>query len=435
MSTAQDILPGKERILDWITEGRQTSDGLKLFDDVGQIYEAELARMEFAPYKNDLSLFRRRTAYFEEVQNEKTFHYYISQVPGKGQIGHTSQYSVHWFYPYKGKYHGQMIRALINFMAPTDKDVILDPFVGSGTTLVEASMIGIPSVGIDINPACCFVSRIKVDCLSLRAEAVEKVLATYDVETIFHFFDRALFKAQYVVKDEDLDTDIRILLNRTLSQVLETCQVQLEPEVRNFLLMCYIHSLSDYTYLKKTRKAQSKLEFFKRDLAEYVQTIRGTNHVQDTLGLSWGRADVRLGSALSLPFDPNSVKGIVTSPPYSIAIDYIKNDEHLLNYLAINPYELRSQMVGLKGKGEQKLEMYSVDIKQSLQEMLRVLVPSGYAAIVLGDVTLNGQRTEFYKLIQKWAPEIGFRSSYLIRRPILGGYARLRYEYIILLQK
>ena len=74
-------------------------------------------------------------------------------------------------------------------------------------------------------------------------------------------------------------------------------------------------------------------------------------------------------------------------------------------------------------------------IRAAIGEMGRVLLPGSYAAIVLGDVIVSGVRTEFYKLIQEWALADGFAAASVIKRPILGGYARLRYEYIVLLEK
>lgn len=154
-------------ILDWITNGRSNDAQFKLFDDVGQIYEAQLAKMEFSTLGDDLEVFRKRTAYFEEVGEKKTDHYYISSVKGKGQIGHSNQYITHWFYPYKGKFHGQMIKAIINFMGIPKNGLVLDPYVGSGTALVECATMGIPSVGVEINPALCIVSQIKADSLTI----------------------------------------------------------------------------------------------------------------------------------------------------------------------------------------------------------------------------------------------------------------------------
>ncbi|MFN3421426.1 MAG: hypothetical protein ACK40X_06875, partial [Armatimonadota bacterium] len=146
-------------------------------------------------------------------------------------------------------------------------------------------------------------------------------------------------------------------------------------------------------------------------------------------------ARVLCGDALAMPLPDSSVDGIVTSPPYSIALDYVKNDEHLLTYLGLPTDALRRQMIGLKGHGKQRLLMYDHDMRQSLSEMSRVLKPLGWAAIVLGDVVVGDQRTDFCQRLLQWAPEFGFDQAITLRRPILGGYARLRFEYILLLRR
>ena len=150
----------------WATDGL-TGNGFKLFDDAGQIYELQLARMEFSTLGRDLDLFRKRTAYFEIVDGKPSYHSSIAKVRGKGQIGNSNQYMTHWFYPYKGKFHGQMIKAIINFMGAGEEDIILDPFLGSGTTLVETALVRTSGLGTEINPALCIVSQIKTDSLRI----------------------------------------------------------------------------------------------------------------------------------------------------------------------------------------------------------------------------------------------------------------------------
>ncbi|MCL0091408.1 site-specific DNA-methyltransferase [Dehalococcoidales bacterium] len=168
---------------------------------------------------------------------------------------------------------------------------------------------------------------------------------------------------------------------------------------------------------------------------EYLNTIRDTCAVLRDKGVKVAKPKVLFGSALKLSLPSDSVDGIVTSPPYSIALDYVKNDRHLLDYLGIETSELREQLIGLKGKSREKLQLYEKDMRQSLVEMQRVLKPGCYAAIVLGDVVVENFRTNFCSKIVSWAPELGFSEAEFIRRPILGGFARLRYEYILLLRK
>jgi len=423
--------------LSWVLGQDFNKKEFELFEDVGQIYELQLAKMEYESFKDSLDLFRKRTAYFKIVNGEKSYHYFISKVKGKGQIGHTNQYLTHWFYPYKGKFHGQMIKAIINFIGASGDDVILDPFMGSGTTLIEASVIGTNSVGIEINPALCIVSQIKLDSLKINYPEFARSIKHRDLPSIFEYFNNArAYLNQRRWKIEASNQNARDILIELWENHFPNSFVKEYPfEWRNLLLLIYLHALSDYTYLKGTNKEKSFEEFFRINFNEYSKTIKGTYTTFKELGINPKEYKVILGNALDLPLNNESVKGIVTSPPYSIALDYVKNDLHLLNYLGIDTKKLRKEMVGLKGKKMEKLRMYEKDIRKSVEEMYRVLKKDGWAVIVLGDVVVNGKRTDFCKKIIEWAPEIGFVDAYAMKRPILGGFARLRYEYVLFLQK
>jgi DNA modification methylase len=393
--------------------------------------------MEFLSLGHDLTLLRRRTAYFEEVNGEKSDHSFLSAVRGKGQIGHSNQYLTHWFYPYKGKYHGQMIKALINFMGVGQDGLILDPFVGSGTTLVECATLGIPSIGIDINPALCIVSQIKVDSLEINYRDYQKELAGIKPLDIFHYFSqKPEMGMKWFLGFNQLNQDAKLLLAQAWEQQFPDGFVkELRDTWRNLLFLCYLHALSDHTYLQSTNKAMPFEQFFLRDLNEYLDTLSGTCRVLVDRHAQICPPKVLFGTALELPLSSESVDGIVTSPPYSIALDYVRNDKHLLDYLGIDTSELREQMLGLKGRNEERIRLYRLDMKKSLQEMHRVLKPGCYAAILLGDVVVGSFRTNFAKEIAAWSKDLAFSETEFIRRPILGGYARLRYEYIILLRK
>jgi DNA modification methylase len=53
-----------------------------------------------------------------------------------------------------------MIRALINIIGLNDGDKVLDPFSGSGTTSLEAQLLGIECIGIDISPLCVIQGKL-----------------------------------------------------------------------------------------------------------------------------------------------------------------------------------------------------------------------------------------------------------------------------------
>ena len=77
---------------------------------------------------------------------------------------------VHRLHPYKGKFIPQLVEYFLDSHLNTYKkevffrsgEVILDPFMGSGTTLVQSSELGLHSIGIDVSDFNCMISKVKV---------------------------------------------------------------------------------------------------------------------------------------------------------------------------------------------------------------------------------------------------------------------------------
>ena len=81
---------------------------------------------------------------------------------------------VHSLHPYLGKYIPQLVEAFLHrYFQPGD--VIFDPFVGSGTTLVEANAFGCGSVGCDISAFNCLLSEVKASPYSASVERALEV--------------------------------------------------------------------------------------------------------------------------------------------------------------------------------------------------------------------------------------------------------------------
>lgn len=117
---------------------------------------------------------------------------------------------VHRLHPYKGKFIPQLVEYFLD--GHTDKfkeatyfrrgDIVLDPFMGSGTTLVQANELGINSIGIDVSSFNCLVSEIKLgkyDYNKLREKITKIVsdLQNFDVSNDFVNFDSELTMTLY----------------------------------------------------------------------------------------------------------------------------------------------------------------------------------------------------------------------------------------------
>lgn len=82
---------------------------------------------------------------------------------------------VHRLHPYKGKFIPQLVEYFLDGHINTFKkeiffkpgDIILDPFMGSGTTLIQSAELGIHSIGIDISGFNCLIAKVKSDDYSL----------------------------------------------------------------------------------------------------------------------------------------------------------------------------------------------------------------------------------------------------------------------------
>src|SRR3990172_2067643 len=72
---------------------------------------------------------------------------------------------VHRLHPYLGKYVPQLVEIFLRKFEP---QTVLDPFCGSGTTLVEANSLGIAAVGCDVSAFNCLLSKVKTDKYDLR---------------------------------------------------------------------------------------------------------------------------------------------------------------------------------------------------------------------------------------------------------------------------
>ena len=386
---------------------------LLLFDNVQFIYELALAQLElkslgirfevtnglreFKLLKEleDVETLKRKLAYFKMIKGEYTDYFYIVR---KNRTRSVNQYLTHWIYPYKGKFHPQMIRALLNIIGLNKGDTVLDPFIGSGTTAVEAQLLGINCVGIDISPLCILQSRVKTESIKVLPEILERK-------------DEILSK----LDDKALDKAIENITNE---------------KVKNFYLVAKLVAVSDNVRRKKdfAKAFRKKLDLMIASVKDYIDIVKELN-------LRLGDVNIKVGDSRNLPLGDNSIDGIITSPPYSIALDYVSNDAHALKTLGYDLKELREEFIGVRGKGQRRIDLYNEDMKKSLEEMYRVLKPDKYAVIVIGNATYQGKEVKTVEFIIDYAQKIGFRLRKNINKIIFGLYNVMQKENILIFKK
>jgi len=82
-----------------------------------------------------------------------------------GKTRQATRYSVHGLHEYKGKFNPQVLKALLNIFGIRSGERVLDPFCGSGTTLIECAHSGVFGRGVDLNPFAVFLANAKLHAL------------------------------------------------------------------------------------------------------------------------------------------------------------------------------------------------------------------------------------------------------------------------------
>ncbi len=392
---------------------------LILLDNVQFIYELALAQLELEALNinfqvtNGLREFKllgienvneiiKRTAYFKMVAGNYTDYFRIIQ---KNNTRSVNQYLTHWIYPYKGKFHPQMIRVLLNIIGLKEGDIVLDPFIGSGTTAVEAQLLGINCLGIDISPLCVLQSKVKT----------ESVEAIDEIEKI---------KKNILNK---INTD---LFNQESKSFLQVVDSLVDEKVRNFYKMAYLVAVSD-----NARRGRNFEQSFYKNIELMIKSVRDFRDITRELKLNLGWVDIKIGESRNLPLENNSIDGIITSPPYSIALDYVSNDAHALKVLGYELSEIREKFVGVRGRGQERINLYNQDMKKSYEEMHRVLKPKRFAAIVIGNATYMGEEIKTVEFTIDYCQKIGFRLVKNIDKIIFGLYNVMQKENILIFEK
>lgn len=103
---------------------------------------------------------------------------------------------VHGLHPYKGKFIPQLVEYFIGVYFKK-ADIILDPFCGSGTTLVVATELGIHSVGVDVSRFNCMISDVKLydydfELLSKDIKEIIVQIAKYEIGSKVNAYEREL---------------------------------------------------------------------------------------------------------------------------------------------------------------------------------------------------------------------------------------------------
>jgi hypothetical protein len=299
---------------------------------------------------------------------------------------------VHRLHPYLGKFVPQLVEALLDrYVAPGGR--VLDPFAGSGTTLVQALESGRDAAGVDIAGFNALLMRVKT--APYRLDALRRDLLWAHAQTEAHAstgrypvgaspFVRAWYApaaASELLAFRSLAGEVehadvlRVVLARAARSSRRTTHFDLDfpraPQQGEY--WCHKH-----------RRTCRPVEGARRFLLRYVLDTLARIETFAAVRASGRAALVLHGDARELdlggPYD-----GVVTSPPYPGLIDY--HEQHRYAYELLGLDERRERELGRPalGTGRRALEEYVQGVAAVLRNAADALRPGSPVCVVVND--------------------------------------------------
>ncbi|MBI4895610.1 MAG: DNA adenine methylase [Candidatus Aenigmarchaeota archaeon] len=290
-----------------------------------------------------------------------------------------------WFY-YKEGFSKQLVEMILKDFDVQKEQVILDPFCGSGTTLLACKQNNINAIGFDVLPISVFASKVKtqdynIEELRMEKERISKTRfempSPEKIHEIIPIFMKKYF-SKFALEDI-------VFLTRAINGTRS-------EDIRDFFKLALVNTAMKISYawkdgavLKVKRHPTPPMrKMFKRVVENMIKDVKNHQSGESTI-------EVRQCDARTMDLNNESINVIITSPPYYNNIDYTKIYE-IENWFVRNIIEkkpLVRSFIGVKEDFDmnvpERSKAYFKDMKQVIQEMHRVLKAGGKAAIVIGN--------------------------------------------------
>ena len=384
----------------------------------------------------------------------------------------------HGFFKYPCKFIPEIPRWAIKKYVKDKDESILDPFTGSGTTLLEAAINGNNSYGIEIDEVAKLISRVKTEKYNKKEvksiqDEFEKIISEYDnikeyrvpeIDNLEHWFPK-----------ENIQE-----LGKILQQINEIDNVK----IKNFFKVCFVSIIKKCSYTddsspkpyvsSKIKKipANPKDEFIKI-YNKYYKGIEDLAKIKN-----FGEVEILKGDALNFDLE-TKVNLVITSPPYINAFDYgrtMRLENLWLGLLTEN--ELRDKKKDYVGTEKIKtykekedlsilkeseilekvykkivqsdekraliVKKFFDDMKTNYNQVKKCLNKDGHYVIVIGDSNIRQVKVKSSEILTEIAINNGFiledKFSYIIKNPYIniprnGIGGKINIDNVIVLRK
>jgi len=328
----------------------------------------------------------------------------------------SSFYLTHDFHPYFAAFPPELVSRLLNKYTKVG-NVLLDPFMGGGSSIVEGYLHKKKTIGLDISPLSKLITEVKTKPIKSDDKEIKYILCDIESDISSHKMS-AYKKFQYYIPHvtnidrwfiKESKLDLAIILHH-LNEIKQ-------KYLREFLLVAFssiVRKVSNakngqlHLCTKRNKKIPPVWSLFEQKVYLMVDQMKEYTSILDSF-YSYEPPklyvfDVRKMSAI---IAPNSVDIIITSPPYGTGSKYTEIYRLNFEWLELEKPTSHDTM--------EKAKDFKVELKKALLQMHGVLKKGKYCFLVYGDPSTEDSLT---RVAINDATSIGFRYEGLISCPI-----------------
>jgi len=303
---------------------------------------------------------------------------------------------VHRLHPYMGKFIPQLVEIFLRKYHPK---LVYDPFCGSGTTLVEANVLGIDSIGTDISVFNTLLSRVKTsdyDVQLLEKEIKDILQRLYNYKNKFSKDEKVnkLFttKNEYInnwfasntqkellcylrlIKDYTYQDLLKIILSRSARSARLVTHYDLDfpkaPQTKPY--QCYKHG-------RVCTPVDEAYKFLSRYTIDTLERVKEFSKIKTRAKVTVNHADSRIVEL------PKGIDMVFTSPPYIGLIDYHEQHKYAYEFLKLQNNETREIGPAKNGQSKKAKNDYIDGINAVLLHTREYMTKDSLALIVVND--------------------------------------------------
>jgi site-specific DNA-methyltransferase (cytosine-N4-specific) len=326
------------------------------------------------------------------------------------RVAHSDIEGLH---PYPAKFIAELPRALLRILPVKPGTAVLDPFCGSGTTLVECQQAGVPSFGVDLNPIACLMARVKtmplpsglsesINAALVRAQSMP-LPSPPDIPNLDHWFMPQVQEAlsRLTAAIADAPERHRDVLRLALSSIIVRVSNQ-ESDTR-------------YAAVTKTITPSSVFAAFLRSAQRIVEVLNERRYALVSTGIF--EADTL---ALDLKLIKTPISLVITSPPYPNAYEYWLYHKYRMWWLGFDPLAVKEREIGARAHffktNHHTADDFVRQMSKTFDMLTKLLVKGGFVCFVIGRSRIHGKTVDNAKVIEDAARAAGFVREFSAER-------------------